>query len=134
MSICRAVTPFVVRAVVPALRAFPVVNSSVEGEEIVYKKDINVGIAVALDWGLIVPVVRNADELSMAGLARRINDLADRARAKKLNPDEVQGEVAVQILRDPGPGAGHGGSSSRRCGGLPAGRAVPAGHRSRLES
>ena len=85
------VTPFVVRAVVPALRAFPVVNSSVEGEEIVYKKDINVGIAVALDWGLIVPVVRNADELSMAGLARRINDLAERARTKKLNPDEVQG-------------------------------------------
>ncbi|HEX5044103.1 MAG TPA: 2-oxoglutarate dehydrogenase, E2 component, dihydrolipoamide succinyltransferase [Candidatus Polarisedimenticolaceae bacterium] len=85
------VTPFVVRAIVPALRAFPVVNSSVEGEEIVYKKDINVGIAVALDWGLIVPVVRSADELSMAGLARRINDLADRARTKKLNPDEVQG-------------------------------------------
>jgi 2-oxoglutarate dehydrogenase E2 component (dihydrolipoamide succinyltransferase) len=85
------VTPFVVRAIVPALRAFPVVNSSVEGEEIVYKKDINVGIAVALDWGLIVPVVRNADELSMAGLARRINDLAERARTKKLNPDEVQG-------------------------------------------
>jgi len=85
------VTPFVVRAVVPALRAFPVVNSSVEGEEIVYKKDINVGIAVALDWGLIVPVVRNADDLSMAGLARRINDLAERARTKKLNPDEVQG-------------------------------------------
>jgi 2-oxoglutarate dehydrogenase E2 component (dihydrolipoamide succinyltransferase) len=85
------VTPFVVRGIVPALRAFPVVNSSVEGEEIVYKKDINVGIAVALDWGLIVPVVRNADELSMAGLARRINDLAERARTKKLNPDEVQG-------------------------------------------
>jgi 2-oxoglutarate dehydrogenase E2 component (dihydrolipoamide succinyltransferase) len=68
-----------------------VVNSSVEGEEIVYKKDINIGVAVALDWGLIVPVVRNADDLSMAGLARRINDLAERARAKKLNPDEVQG-------------------------------------------
>jgi 2-oxoglutarate dehydrogenase E2 component (dihydrolipoamide succinyltransferase) len=85
------VTPFVVRALCPALRAFPVVNSSVEGDEIVYKKDINIGIAVALDWGLIVPVVRNADDLSMAGLARRINDLAERARAKKLNPDEVQG-------------------------------------------
>jgi 2-oxoglutarate dehydrogenase E2 component (dihydrolipoamide succinyltransferase) len=85
------VTPFVVRALCPALRAFPVVNSSVEGDEIVYKKDINVGIAVALEWGLIVPVVRNADDLSIAGLARRINDLAERARAKKLNPDEVQG-------------------------------------------
>jgi len=85
------VTPFVVRALCPALRAFPVVNSSVEGEEIVYRKDINIGVAVALDWGLIVPVVRNADELSMAGLARRINDLAERARGKKLNPDEVQG-------------------------------------------
>jgi 2-oxoglutarate dehydrogenase E2 component (dihydrolipoamide succinyltransferase) len=85
------VTPFVVRALCPALRAWPVVNSSVEGEEIVYKKDINIGVAVALDWGLIVPVVRNADDLSMAGLARRINDLAERARAKKLNPDEVQG-------------------------------------------
>jgi 2-oxoglutarate dehydrogenase E2 component (dihydrolipoamide succinyltransferase) len=85
------VTPFVVRALCPALRAFPVVNSSVEGDEIVYKKDINIGMAVALDWGLIVPVVRNADDLSMAGLARRINDLAERARAKKLNPDEVQG-------------------------------------------
>ena len=85
------VTPFVVRALCPALRAWPVVNSSVEGEEIVYKKDINIGVAVALDWGLIVPVVRNADDLSMAGLARRINDLAERARTKKLNPDEVQG-------------------------------------------
>ncbi len=94
------VTPFVVRAVVPALRAFPVVNSSVEGEEIVYKKDINVGIAVALDWGLIVPVVRNADELSMAGLARRINDLAERARTKKLNPDEVQG--GTYTITNPG--------------------------------
>jgi len=90
----------VVRAVVPALRAFPVVNSSVEGEEIVYKKDINVGIAVALDWGLIVPVVRNADELSMAGLARRINDLAERARTKKLNPDEVQG--GTYTITNPG--------------------------------
>jgi 2-oxoglutarate dehydrogenase E2 component (dihydrolipoamide succinyltransferase) len=94
------VTPFVVRAVCPALRAFPVVNSSVEGEEIVYKKDINVGIAVALDWGLIVPVVRSADELSMAGLARRINDLAERARTKKLNPDEVQG--GTYTITNPG--------------------------------
>jgi pyruvate dehydrogenase E2 component (dihydrolipoamide acetyltransferase) len=85
------VTPFVIRAICPALRAWPVVNSSVEGEEIVYHRDINVGIAVALDWGLIVPVVRQADELSMSGLARRVNDLAERARGKRLNPDEVQG-------------------------------------------
>ena len=76
------VTPFFVRALCPALRAFPVVNSSVEGEEIVYKKDINIGIAVALDWGLIVPVVRNADELSMAGLARA-HQRPRRARARE---------------------------------------------------
>ncbi|HZN54206.1 MAG TPA: 2-oxoglutarate dehydrogenase, E2 component, dihydrolipoamide succinyltransferase [Candidatus Polarisedimenticolaceae bacterium] len=85
------ITPFFVKAVCDALRAWPVVNASVEGEEIVYKKDLNIGIAVALDWGLIVPVVRNADELSLAGLAKRINDLAERARTKKLVPDEVQG-------------------------------------------
>jgi 2-oxoglutarate dehydrogenase E2 component (dihydrolipoamide succinyltransferase) len=83
--------PFVVKAVCGALRAWPIVNSSVEGDEIVYKKDLNVGIAVALDWGLIVPVVRNADELSLAGLSKRIQDLAERSRTKKLNPDEVQG-------------------------------------------
>jgi 2-oxoglutarate dehydrogenase E2 component (dihydrolipoamide succinyltransferase) len=68
-----------------------VVNASVEGDEIVYKKDLNVGVAVALDWGLIVPVVRNADELSLAGLAKRVGDLAERARTKKLVPDEVAG-------------------------------------------
>ena len=85
------ITPFFVKTVCDALRAWPVVNASVEGEEIVYKKDLNIGIAVALDWGLIVPVVRNADELSLAGLAKRINDLAERARTKKLVPDEVQG-------------------------------------------
>jgi 2-oxoglutarate dehydrogenase E2 component (dihydrolipoamide succinyltransferase) len=73
------------------LRAWPVVNGSIEGEEIVYHRDLNIGIAVALDWGLIVPVVRNADELSITGLARKVNDLADRARSKKLNPDEVHG-------------------------------------------
>jgi 2-oxoglutarate dehydrogenase E2 component (dihydrolipoamide succinyltransferase) len=84
-------TPFFIKAVCDGLRAWPVVNSSVEGDAIVYKKDLNIGVAVALDWGLIVPVVRNADELSMAGLCKRVNDLAERARAKKLNPDEVQG-------------------------------------------
>jgi 2-oxoglutarate dehydrogenase E2 component (dihydrolipoamide succinyltransferase) len=83
-------TPFFVRAVCDGLRAWPVVNSSIEGTDVIYKKDINVGIAVALDWGLIVPVIRNADELSMVGLSRKVNDLAERARTKKLDPDEVQ--------------------------------------------
>ena len=83
--------PFFVKATCDALRAFPIVNASVEGGEIVYHQDLNVGIAVALEWGLIVPVIRNADELSIAGLARKVNDVADRARTKKLNPDEVHG-------------------------------------------
>jgi pyruvate dehydrogenase E2 component (dihydrolipoyllysine-residue acetyltransferase) len=83
--------PFFVKVVCDALRSWPVLNSSVEGDEIVYRKEINVGIAVALDWGLIVPVVRSADELSIAGLAKKINDLGERARTKKLNPDDVQG-------------------------------------------
>jgi len=84
-------TPFFVKAVCDGLRAWPVVNASVEGDEIVYKKDLNIGVAVALDWGLIVPVVRAADQLSLAGLAVKVNDLAERARTKKLVPDEVAG-------------------------------------------
>ena len=84
-------TPFFVKAACDALRAWPVINSSVEGNEIVYRKDLNIGVAVALDWGLIVPVVKNADELSIAGMTRKINDLAERARTKKLLPEEVQG-------------------------------------------
>jgi 2-oxoglutarate dehydrogenase E2 component (dihydrolipoamide succinyltransferase) len=83
--------PFIIKAVCDGLRAWPIVNASVEGEEIVYKKELNIGVAVALDWGLIVPVIRNADELSLAGLAKRVADLAERARTKKLNPDEVAG-------------------------------------------
>ena len=83
--------PFIIKAACGGLRAWPIVNSSVEGEEIVYKKDLNIGIAVALDWGLIVPVIHNADELSVAGLARRVHDLGTRSRNKQLNPDEVQG-------------------------------------------
>jgi pyruvate dehydrogenase E2 component (dihydrolipoamide acetyltransferase) len=83
--------PFIFQAVSAALREFPVVNAQVAGEQIVYKGDINLGMAVALDWGLIVPVIRRADSLSLAGLAQTANDLADRARTKKLNPDEVQG-------------------------------------------
>ena len=85
------VTPFFIKAACDARKSWPVVNASVEGDEIVYHKDLNIGVAVALDWGLIVPVVRNADELSIAGLAKRLADLAERARGKKLNPDEVHG-------------------------------------------
>jgi pyruvate dehydrogenase E2 component (dihydrolipoamide acetyltransferase) len=84
-------TAFIAKVVVDALRQFPIVNASVDGSNIVYKKDINLGIAVALDNGLIVPVIRNADERNLLGLSRAINDLAARARAKKLNPEEVQG-------------------------------------------
>ncbi len=83
--------PFIFQAVVQALRQFPVVNAQVAGENIVYKGDINLGMAVALDWGLIVPVIKGADQLSLSGLALAANDLADRARQKKLMPDEVAG-------------------------------------------
>jgi 2-oxoglutarate dehydrogenase E2 component (dihydrolipoamide succinyltransferase) len=83
-------TAFIAKVIVDALRQFPMVNASIDGDNIVYKKDINLGIAVALDNGLIVPVIRNADEKNLLGLSRAINDLADRARSKKLNPEEVQ--------------------------------------------
>jgi pyruvate dehydrogenase E2 component (dihydrolipoyllysine-residue acetyltransferase) len=83
-------TAFIAKVIVDALRQFPLVNASIDGDNIVYRKDINLGIAVALDNGLIVPVIRNADEKNLLGLSRAINDLADRARAKKLNPEEVQ--------------------------------------------
>jgi pyruvate dehydrogenase E2 component (dihydrolipoyllysine-residue acetyltransferase) len=84
-------TALIAKVIVDALRAFPVVNASIDGDNIVYKKDINLGIAVALDQGLIVPVIRNADEKNLVGLSRAIEDLAARARSKKLSPDEVQG-------------------------------------------
>jgi len=84
-------TPFFIRAVAQGLRAWPIMNSSVEGENIHYKRDINIGIAVALDWGLLVPVIKHADELSFVGLQRALNDLGERARSKKLKPDEVSG-------------------------------------------
>lgn len=83
--------PFIMKAAADALRAVPVVNASVDGENIVYKREINIGMAVALDWGLIVPVVRHADEMNILGLSRAINDLASRARNKQLKPEEVQG-------------------------------------------
>ena len=83
-------TAFIARATVDALRAHPIVNASVDGDKVVYKQDVNLGIAVALDWGLIVPVIRNADEKGLLGLSRAIDDLAGRARAKQLKPEEVQ--------------------------------------------
>ncbi|MBS1793520.1 MAG: 2-oxoglutarate dehydrogenase, E2 component, dihydrolipoamide succinyltransferase [Acidobacteria bacterium] len=83
--------PFVFQTVNQALRKFPVVNAQVADGNIIYKGDINLGMAVALDWGLIVPVIKKADTLSLSGLALTANDLADRARTKKLMPDEVQG-------------------------------------------
>jgi pyruvate dehydrogenase E2 component (dihydrolipoamide acetyltransferase) len=83
--------PFVARATVEALRAFPLLNASIDGTNIIYHNEINVGIAVALDGGLIVPVIRNADEKNVLGLQRSIVDLASRARAKQLKPDEIQG-------------------------------------------
>ena len=83
--------PFIFQTVTNALRKFPIVNSQVSGEQIIYKGNINLGMAVALDWGLIVPVIKRADSLSLAGLALAANDLADRARTKKLMPDEVSG-------------------------------------------
>jgi 2-oxoglutarate dehydrogenase E2 component (dihydrolipoamide succinyltransferase) len=82
--------PFFLRAAVEALRAFPVVNSSVDGNNLVMHREINLGIAVALDAGLIVPVIKGADEKNFLGLQRAVNDLAERARTKKLKPDEVQ--------------------------------------------
>jgi 2-oxoglutarate dehydrogenase E2 component (dihydrolipoamide succinyltransferase) len=81
---------FIAKAITDGLRKHPVVNSAVNGESTILRRDINLGIAVALDWGLIVPVVKRADELSLLGLARAINDLGERARTKKLSPDEVQ--------------------------------------------
>ena len=84
-------TAFIAKATVDTIRQFPFSNASVDGDNIVYKRDINLGIAVALETGLIVPVIRNADEKSMMGLCRAIQDLASRARSKKLNPEEVQG-------------------------------------------
>ena len=83
--------PFVIQALIAAIREFPILNASIDGDKVIYHGEINVGIAVALDWGLIVPVLRHADEKNILGLARAINDLGERARTKKLNPDEVQG-------------------------------------------
>jgi 2-oxoglutarate dehydrogenase E2 component (dihydrolipoamide succinyltransferase) len=83
--------PFIAQAVLAGLREFPVINASMDENNVVYHRDLNIGIAVALEWGLIVPVVKNADEKNILGLAKAINDLGERARTKKLSPDDVQG-------------------------------------------
>ena len=82
--------PFFVKAAVAGLRAYPTLNASLDGTNIVFHKEINIGMAVALDWGLIVPVIKNADEKNLLGIQRNLNDLAERARSKKLKPEEVQ--------------------------------------------
>lgn len=81
---------FIVKAVADNLRKHPILNTSVSGDSIIYRKPVNIGLAVALDWGLIVPVLRDVDSLSVLGIAKGIEDLATRARSKKLSPDEVQ--------------------------------------------
>jgi 2-oxoglutarate dehydrogenase E2 component (dihydrolipoamide succinyltransferase) len=83
--------PFVIAAAVEGIRAYPIVNASIEGNNIIYHNEINIGIAVALENGLIVPVIRNADEKNVTGLQRSIVDLSTRARSRQLKPDEVQG-------------------------------------------
>jgi 2-oxoglutarate dehydrogenase E2 component (dihydrolipoamide succinyltransferase) len=82
--------PFIIKAVTEGLKAYPVMNASVARNSVIYRKQYNIGVAVALDWGLIVPVIKKADELSLVGLTKALNDLAVRARAKKLDPREVQ--------------------------------------------
>jgi pyruvate dehydrogenase E2 component (dihydrolipoamide acetyltransferase) len=82
--------PFFVKAAVAGLRAYPTMNASLDGTNVILHKEINVGMAVALDWGLIVPVIKNADEKNILGIQRNLNDLAERARSKKLKPEEVQ--------------------------------------------
>ncbi len=82
--------PFIIASVVRGIQAFPIMNTSVAGKDIIYRKPINIGVAVALDWGLIVPVIKRAEDLSLGGIARGLNDLAARARAKRLSPEEVQ--------------------------------------------
>jgi len=86
-------TPFIVNATVKAINQFPLMNSSIEGNEIIHKKNINIGLAVSLDGGLMVPVIENCEEVNFLGLCRRVNDLSVRARSKKLQPDELQGST-----------------------------------------
>jgi 2-oxoglutarate dehydrogenase E2 component (dihydrolipoamide succinyltransferase) len=92
--------PYIISAVVDSLKQYPVLNAAVSGTSIIYRKQLNLGIAVALDWGLIVPVIKNANDLSLSGLTKSLNDLAERARTKRLKPDEVQG--ATFTITNPG--------------------------------
>ena len=78
-----------IQEAIDSLRRFPILNASIDGDDVVYHRNVNLGIAVALDWGLIVPVIANADSLSLVGLARATRDLATRARNKQLKPEEV---------------------------------------------
>src|SRR5260370_18105707 len=88
--------PFFIKAAVAGLRAFPTMNASLDGTNVILHKEINIGIAVALDWGLIVPVIKSADEKNILGIQRNFNDLAERARSKKLKPEEVhEGTLSV---------------------------------------
>ena len=92
--------PYIISAVVDSLKQFPVLNAAVSGTSIIYRKHYNIGIAVALDWGLIVPVIKDASDLSLSGLTKSLNDLAERARTKRLKPEEVQG--ATFTITNPG--------------------------------
>ncbi len=93
-------TPFFIDAIIKAIKQYPIINSSIEGDSLLIRKYINIGVAVALDNGLIVPVIKHADEKNLTGLARAVNDLAVRARSKKLSPDDVQGGTFT--LTNPG--------------------------------
>jgi 2-oxoglutarate dehydrogenase E2 component (dihydrolipoamide succinyltransferase) len=84
-------TPFFIRACVEAVKELPIINSSIDGTNIIYKRDVNIGIAVALENGLIVPVIKRADEKNFLDIARAVQDLADRARSKRLSVEDVQG-------------------------------------------
>ena len=92
--------PYIISAVVDSLKQYPVLNAAVSGTSIIFRKQLNIGIAVALDWGLIVPVIKNANDLSLSGLTKSLNDLAERARTKRLKPEEVQG--ATFTITNPG--------------------------------
>ena len=92
--------PFIIKTVVDTLKQYPVLNAAVSGTNIIYRKQYNIGIAVALEWGLIVPVIKGADDLSLSGLTRSLNDLAERARTKRLKPEEVQ--QATFTITNPG--------------------------------
>src|SRR5437879_1710266 len=99
---------FIAKACAENLRKHPVVNAAVSGDNIIYRRDVNIGIAVALDWGLIVPVVKRADELSLSGLARAINDLGERARTKNLSPYDIQ--RGTFTITNPGVFGSHAGA------------------------